>query len=64
MPEPQAAIRRMRKLKDQGLALPTIADTMTAAGMRTSRVGCCATGDVARLLQGPTRGIVALHEQR
>jgi hypothetical protein len=32
--EQQAAIRRMRKLKDQGLALRTIADIMTEAGVR------------------------------
>jgi Transposase, Mutator family len=37
--EQQAAIRRMRKLKDQGLALRAIADTMTAAGVQISHVG-------------------------
>ena len=35
----QAAIRRMRKLKDQGLALRAIADTMAAAGVQISHVG-------------------------
>jgi putative DNA-invertase from lambdoid prophage Rac len=39
VPEQQAAIRRMRKLKDQGLALRVIADTMTASGMQISHVG-------------------------
>jgi putative DNA-invertase from lambdoid prophage Rac len=39
MPEQQAAIRRMRKLKDQGFALRTIADAMTASGVQISHVG-------------------------
>jgi putative DNA-invertase from lambdoid prophage Rac len=37
--EQQAAIRRMRKLKDRGLALRAIADTMTASGVQISHVG-------------------------
>jgi putative DNA-invertase from lambdoid prophage Rac len=39
VPEQQAAIRRMRNLKDQGFALRTIADTMTASGVQISHVG-------------------------
>ena len=39
VPEQQMAIRRMRKLKDQGLALRTIADKMKAAGVPISHVG-------------------------
>ena len=39
VPEQQAAIRRMRKLKDQGLALRTIADKMRAASVPISHVG-------------------------
>jgi len=38
-PEQQAAIKRTRRLKDQGLALRTIADRMTAAGIQISHVG-------------------------
>jgi putative DNA-invertase from lambdoid prophage Rac len=50
VPEQQAAIRRMRKLKDQGLALRVIADTMTASGVQISHVGvkkALAAGDRA-----------------
>ena len=50
MPEQQAAIRRMRKLKDQGFALRTIADAMTASGVQISHVGvkkALAAGDRA-----------------
>jgi putative DNA-invertase from lambdoid prophage Rac len=39
VPEQQAAIRRMRKLKNQGLALRVIADTMAASGVPISHVG-------------------------
>ena len=39
VPEQQAAIKRMRRLKDQGLALRAIADKMTAAGVPISHVG-------------------------
>jgi DNA invertase Pin-like site-specific DNA recombinase len=39
VPEQQAAIRRMRRLKDQGLALRTIAGKMQAAGIKISHVG-------------------------
>ena len=39
VPEQQMAIRRMRKLKDQGLALRAIADKMKAAGVSISHVG-------------------------
>jgi DNA invertase Pin-like site-specific DNA recombinase len=38
VPEQQAAIKRMRRLKDQGLALRVIADRMTAAGIQISHV--------------------------
>ena len=36
IPEQQAAIRRMRKLRDQGLALRAIADQMKASGVSIS----------------------------
>jgi DNA invertase Pin-like site-specific DNA recombinase len=39
IPEQQRAIRRMRKLKEQGLSLRAIADRMTAAGLQISHVG-------------------------
>jgi hypothetical protein len=39
IPEQQAAIRRMRKLRDQGLTLRAIADTMKAAGVSISHAG-------------------------
>jgi putative DNA-invertase from lambdoid prophage Rac len=39
IPEQQAAIRRMRKLRDQGLALRPIAARMKAAGVSISRAG-------------------------
>jgi DNA invertase Pin-like site-specific DNA recombinase len=39
VPDQQATIRRMRKLKDQGLALRVIAETMTASGVQISHVG-------------------------
>ena len=39
VPEQQTAIKRMRRLKDHGLALRTIADKMTAAGVPISHVG-------------------------
>jgi putative DNA-invertase from lambdoid prophage Rac len=39
IPEQQVAIRRMRKLRDQGLALRAIADTMKAAGVSISHAG-------------------------
>ena len=39
VPEQQAAIKRTRRLKDQGLALRAIADRMTAAGIQISHVG-------------------------
>ena len=35
----QAAIRRMRKLRDQGLALRAIADQMKASGVSISHAG-------------------------
>ena len=38
IPEQQAAIRRIRRLKAQGLALRTIAETMQAAGVQISHV--------------------------
>ena len=39
VPEQQAAIRRMRKLRDQGLALRVIAAQMKAAGVSISHAG-------------------------
>jgi len=39
VPEQQAAIRRMRKLRDQGLALRPIAERMRAAGVSISHAG-------------------------
>ena len=39
IPEQQAAIRRMRKLRDQGLALRAIADQMKASGVSISHAG-------------------------
>ncbi len=39
IPEQQAAIRRMRKLRDQGLALRAIADKMKASGVSISHAG-------------------------
>ena len=39
IPEQQAAIRRMRKLRDQGLALRTIAEKMKASGVSISHAG-------------------------
>jgi hypothetical protein len=36
VPEQEAAIERMRRLKDQGVALRTIADRTTAAGIPES----------------------------
>ena len=39
VPEMQAAIRRMRKLREQGLALRTIAEQMKAAGVSISHAG-------------------------
>jgi putative DNA-invertase from lambdoid prophage Rac len=39
IPEQQVAIRRMRKLRDQGLALRAIADMMKAAGVSISHAG-------------------------
>ena len=39
VPEQQAAIRRMRKLRDQGLALRTIAAKMKASGVSISHAG-------------------------
>ena len=39
IPEQQAAIRRMRKLRDQGLALRAIAEKMKAAGVSISHAG-------------------------
>jgi putative DNA-invertase from lambdoid prophage Rac len=39
VPEQQAAIHRMRNLKDQGHALRTIADTLRAEGVQISHVG-------------------------
>jgi DNA invertase Pin-like site-specific DNA recombinase len=39
IPEQQAALKRMRKLRDQGLALRAIADRMKAAGVAISHVG-------------------------
>ena len=38
IPEQQAAIRRIRRLKAQGLALRTIAETMRDAGVQISHV--------------------------
>ena len=38
IPEQQAAIRRIRRLKAQGLALRTIAETMRDAGVSISHV--------------------------
>jgi hypothetical protein len=39
IPEQQAAIRRMRKLRDQGLALRAIGDQMKASGVSISHAG-------------------------
>jgi DNA invertase Pin-like site-specific DNA recombinase len=39
IPEQQAALKRMRKLREQGLALRAIADRMKAAGVSISHVG-------------------------
>jgi DNA invertase Pin-like site-specific DNA recombinase len=39
IPEQQAAIRRMRKLRDQGLALRAIAEKMKGAGVSISMRG-------------------------
>jgi putative DNA-invertase from lambdoid prophage Rac len=39
IPEQQAAIRRMRKLRDQGLALRAIAEKMKGAGVSISHAG-------------------------
>ena len=39
IPEQQAAMRRMRKLRDQGLALQAIADQMKASGVSISHAG-------------------------
>ena len=39
IPEHQAAVRRMRKFRDQGLALRAIAEKMKAAGVSISHTG-------------------------
>ena len=39
IPDQQAAIRRMRKLRDQGLALRVIAEKMKASGVSISHAG-------------------------
>ncbi len=39
VPEQQAAIRRMRKLRDQGLSLRTISERMQASGVAISHAG-------------------------
>jgi putative DNA-invertase from lambdoid prophage Rac len=39
IPEQQAAVERMRQLRDQGLALRVIADTMRSAGVSISHAG-------------------------
>jgi putative DNA-invertase from lambdoid prophage Rac len=54
IPKHQAAIRRMRKLRDQGLALRAIADQMKACGVSISHAGVKNTLNAANRQQVPS----------